>query len=125
MSVLTMLEQGTGIGGEGSGGGIFAGVGSGLAIATTALKSFKIIRQGQMGVRTSWGRATYPEDHKDPDKQGKPYGIVGRGPHLMIPLSHSIVVIDVKDRTTKLPELFPDTSLLPKTDEKEQIEEEE
>jgi len=72
-------------------------------------KAVKFVKQGEMGVRTSFGRATYAEDNKDLAKRGQPYGVVGRGPHLVWPFTHSIVIVNVKDRTHALPVILPDT----------------
>lgn len=71
-------------------GGI-AGVG--VAISS-ALKGFKRVPQGEMGVRTRFGKVKFGKD-------GEPR-VVGAGLHGVLPFTHSIETISVQDRSHDL-----------------------
>lgn len=98
MSIVTSFLQNGLESSVNAGHGIIAEVGSGVAAAGVAMKAFSRVQQGQMGVRTSLGRAVRPKGRK----QGELYGIVGPGYHLVWPFTHSIRTIDTRDRTNDL-----------------------
>ena len=83
------LSGGMGISKEVVGG--VAGVGFAIS---SALKGFKRVPQGEMGVRTRFGKVSY-------DKNSIPR-VVGAGLHGVIPFTHSIDTISIQDRSHDL-----------------------
>jgi len=85
----------------GGGRGLITTVSASFLLGGTAVKAFTKIEEGQMGVRTHFGKATRTSG----DKEGELYGIVGPGIRVVVPFTHAIKNISIQDRTNTLPEI--------------------
>lgn len=84
-----------------NGRGITTGLSAAVLTATTGVKAVNKVSEGEMGVRTRFGRT----HHKRGQKVGQPYGVKGPGMYPVFPFLHSVKVIHVRDRTNGLPEI--------------------
>lgn len=81
-------------GGLGISKGAAGGIAGGLFAVKSALSAFVRIPEGEMGVRTRFGKVVF-------DKSGQPK-VVGAGPHGVFPFTHSIETIGVQHRDKDL-----------------------
>jgi regulator of protease activity HflC (stomatin/prohibitin superfamily) len=83
--------------------GMMGAAGAAIAVAGTGIKAFTKIEEGERGVRSHYGRTHRNRDAWFSDKrEGDLFGIVGPGMHFMVPFTHSIRKVNVKDRGNDL-----------------------
>lgn len=75
-----------------------------MILGGTAFKAVAKVSEGEMGVRTHYGRAHRIRGRRS----GELYGIVEPGYHPVFPFTHSIKTISVQDRSNDLGELQVD-----------------
>lgn len=100
---MGVLQEALG-GGLGIGEGAIAKVSAVAVAAGTAFKSVVKVNEGEKGVRTRYGRATRTRGRR----AGELYGIVEPGMHFVVPFTHSVNKISVRDRSNDLGELQVD-----------------
>jgi len=96
-----MIAQEIISGASGVSGEAITAAGTGILAVTTAFKSIKRVSPGEKGIRMRFGRAKM--------RDGKPV-IVGSGMHGIIPFTHGIENMDIRDQSTEVAELFIDRS---------------
>jgi hypothetical protein len=95
--------------------GTLSGIGGAVAVGGTAFKTIKKVPKGHVGLRTRFGRPELDKDSRlvntrfegaarfiDPKfvrREGELYGRVRPGFHLIVPFTHGIETIDVRNRT--------------------------
>lgn len=95
---------------KGGGAALMFGAPAAVGATTSAIKAVTFVGQNERGVRTSMGRAVRTKDAKlGKGKAGGLFGIVGPGPHLVVPFTHSIKKIGVQRRNNELGEICVDT----------------
>ena len=91
-------------GGMDVGQGAIAKLSGVMLLGGTVFKAVAKVNEGEMGVRTHYGRTHRVRGRR----AGQLYGITGPGYHPVVPFTHSIKTVSVRDRSNDLGELQVD-----------------